>query len=72
LSISWPAKHNHFLFFYEQKATTREQNNRLTEAKGVIQMSSSQRKHYRDRDRYLLRMTPDQREAYLQRNREYK
>jgi hypothetical protein len=63
--------HNHFLFFYEQKATTREQNNRLTEAKGVIQMSSSQRKHYRDRDRYL-RMTPDQREAYLQRNREYK
>jgi hypothetical protein len=34
-------------------------------------MSSSQRKRYRDRDRYL-RMTQDQREAYLQRNREYK
>uniref|UniRef100_A0ACD5WX80 Uncharacterized protein n=1 Tax=Avena sativa TaxID=4498 RepID=A0ACD5WX80_AVESA len=49
----------------------REQNNPLTETKGVIQMSSSQRKRYRDRDRYL-RMTPDQREAYLQRNREYK
>ena len=34
-------------------------------------MNSSQRKRYRDRDRYL-QMTPYQREAYLQRNREYK
>jgi hypothetical protein len=34
-------------------------------------MSSSQRKRYRDRERYL-RMTPDQRESYLQKNREYK
>jgi hypothetical protein len=48
-----------------------EHTNPLPETKGVIQMSSSQCKHYRDRDRYL-RMTPDQREAYLQRNREYK
>uniref|UniRef100_A0A8R7R7V9 Uncharacterized protein n=1 Tax=Triticum urartu TaxID=4572 RepID=A0A8R7R7V9_TRIUA len=34
-------------------------------------MNSSQRKRYCDRDRYL-QMTPYQREAYLQRNREYK
>lgn len=46
-------------------------NNHLTETKGVIQMSSSQRKHYRDRERYL-RMTPDLRESYLQKNRVYK
>jgi len=51
-------------------AIAREQNYPKTDTKGVIQMSS-QRKRYRDRDRYL-RMTPDQREAYLQRNREYK
>ncbi|XP_037448630.1 uncharacterized protein LOC119318209 isoform X3 [Triticum dicoccoides] len=36
-----------------------------------MQMNSSQRKLYHDRDRYL-QMTPYQREAYLQRNREYK
>jgi hypothetical protein len=48
-----------------------EHTDPLPETKGVIQMSSSQHKHYRVRDRYL-RMTPDQREAYLQRNREYK
>ena len=48
-------------------AITGEQN----KGKGIIQMSSSQRKRFRDRDRYL-QMTPDQKEAYLQRNREYK
>uniref|UniRef100_A0ACD5VYB2 Uncharacterized protein n=1 Tax=Avena sativa TaxID=4498 RepID=A0ACD5VYB2_AVESA len=52
------------------QSIAREQNYPKTDTKGVIQMSS-QRKRYRDRDRYL-RMTPDQREAYLQRNREYK
>ncbi|PNT65890.1 hypothetical protein BRADI_3g04033v3 [Brachypodium distachyon] len=34
-------------------------------------MNRADRKGYRDRDRYL-QMTPSQREAYLQRNREYK
>jgi hypothetical protein len=37
----------------------------------VIHMSSSQRKRYRDHERYL-QMTQDQREVYLQRSREYK
>lgn len=41
------------------------------EEKNAIQMTPSQRKHYRDRERYL-QMTPAQREAYLQRNRNYK
>ena len=33
--------------------------------------NASERKRYRDRERYL-RMTAEQRAAYLQRNREYK
>jgi len=45
----------------------REQNNALTETKGVIQMSSSQPKHYRGRDTYM-QMTPYQREAYFPRS----
>ncbi|XP_048546059.1 uncharacterized protein LOC125525078 isoform X4 [Triticum urartu] len=48
-----------------------EQNDPLVETRNATQMNSSQRKRYRDRDRYL-QMTPYQREAYLQRNREYK
>ena len=60
-----------FLFGGEIVAAVAEQNDPLAETNKAIQMNSSQRKRYRDRDRYL-QMTPYQREAYLQRNREYK
>jgi hypothetical protein len=39
--------------------------------KGIIGRNASERKRYRDRERYVM-MTPEQRDAYLQRNREYK
>jgi hypothetical protein len=47
-----------------------ELNHRIVEPVDVS-MNLAHRKRYRDRDRYL-QMTPIQREAYLQRNREYK
>ena len=43
----------------------------LTEETGAVPTDPSQRKRYRDRVRYM-QMTPQQREAYLKRNREYK
>lgn len=39
--------------------------------KGITGRNASERKRYRDRERYVT-MTPEQRDAYLQRNREYK
>ena len=61
------------LFGGEIVAVVAEQNDPLAETNKAMQMNSSQRKRkrYRDWDRYL-QMTPYQREAYLQRNREYK
>lgn len=47
-----------------QLAVVGEQNDPLAETKTAMQMNSSQRKRYRDRDIYL-QMTPYQREAYL-------
>ena len=47
-----------------------ELNRRIVEPIDVS-MNPAHRKRYRDQDRYL-QMTPIQREAYLQRNREYK
>jgi hypothetical protein len=37
----------------------------------ILPRNASEHKRYHDRERYM-RMTPEQREAYLQRNREYK
>jgi hypothetical protein len=39
--------------------------------KSIIGRNASERKCYRDQERYVT-MTPEQRDAYLQRNREYK
>jgi hypothetical protein len=39
--------------------------------KGIMPENGSEHKGYRDRKRYMM-MTPEQRDAYLQRNREYK
>ena len=60
-----------FLFGGEIVAAVAEQNDPFAETKNTMQMNSSQRKRYRDRDRYL-QMTPYQRKDYLQRNREHK
>lgn len=38
---------------------------------GIISRNASEHKRYHDRERYI-RMTPQKRDAYLQRNREYK
>jgi hypothetical protein len=43
----------------------------LVQLSGAVPMDPSQRKRCRDRARYM-KMTPHQREIYLQRNQEYK
>ncbi|KAM0900537.1 hypothetical protein ACQ4PT_020566 [Festuca glaucescens] len=43
----------------------------MVQPSGAVTMDASQRKRYRDRVRYM-QMTSDQREMYLQRNREHK
>ena len=48
-----------------------DQYRHLTEQTGAVPTDPSQRKRYRDRVRYM-QMTPQQREAYWKRNREYK
>ena len=59
-----------FVICIQTGANFTEPSHHIVEPMGVS-MNSVHRKRYRDRERYL-QMTPKQREAYLQKNREYK
>lgn len=49
----------------------RDQNTFSTDCRGVGTTNALEKKHYNNRERYS-RMTPEQRDLYLRRNREYK